>query len=223
MPRGQAALAVALHGVGGHGDDRHPPRAARGRGSPRSPPDRPCRAFARPSGQRRSSFPGSCGLPAGRRRRCPPCGRGLAGYRRPLSGSPGCPRPAGSAVAAAAGGSAAGVSGSEGSSVANGKPDGEVEGASASHLALDPNTPVHQATRFGRSSTQPGAAKGAPGRGVGLGEGLEDVIQVGWRNADSRVADGEFQSRRDSGAGRVWNRGIRNGEPALRPSSSPNP
>ena len=52
----QAALAVALHRVGGHGDDRHARRRrARAAGSRRSPRGRPSRASARPSAPRRTA------------------------------------------------------------------------------------------------------------------------------------------------------------------------
>ena len=68
----QAALAVALHGVGGHGDDRQcrPPAArSRRRGSAASPRSRPSPASARPSAPGRTAPPPARPAPRGRRRR----------------------------------------------------------------------------------------------------------------------------------------------------------
>ena len=65
----QAALAVAFHGVGRHGDDRDVAAGRRPpvRGWPRPPRSRPSRASARPSAPRRSGRPRAPRAPGGRR------------------------------------------------------------------------------------------------------------------------------------------------------------
>ena len=80
----------------------------------------------------------------------------------------------------------------------------EVEGAPLAHLALDPDAPTHQLDQpRGDGQPQPRAAEPPGGRGVGLGERLEDQPLLLRRDADARVPDGEVQDAgvRSQGAG----------------------
>ena len=73
---------------------------------------------------------------------------------------------------------------------------GEVERAALADLALHPDAPAHQLDQLGRDrQAQPGAAVLPGGRGVGLGERLEERLLLLGRDADAGVADGEVQAR----------------------------
>ena len=82
--------------------------------------------------------------------------------------------------------------------------DSEVERASLSQFAFDPDAPAHhfhQAFADGESEAR--ASKAPRHRSIGLAEGLEEFLHVGRRDADSGVAHGELQ-----GNGRDWGLGI---------------
>ena len=85
---------------------------------------------------------------------------------------------------------------------------GEVERAPGPRLAFDPDLPAHEPRQLGRDrQPQTGAFEAARERAVGLGEGLEDRLAFGARDANAGVRDGELQdeafgvpgSHRDSG------------------------
>ena len=62
---------------------------------------------------------------------------------------------------------------------------------------IRPPIMLHQALADGKP--QAGAAEPPGHRGIGLGEGLEEPLQVRGRDADARVADGELQRSRWDG------------------------
>ena len=73
--------------------------------------------------------------------------------------------------------------------------DSEVERASLSHFTFDPDAPahhLHEALADGESEAR--ASKTPRHGSIGLGEGLEETIQAGRRDADSRVSHGKLQA-----------------------------
>ncbi len=75
------------------------------------------------------------------------------------------------------------------------QPSGEVERATATGHALDPQTASHQRYQLHRDGqTQSGAAIPASDRAVGLGEGLEDHGLLIGRDTDARVLDAKVQA-----------------------------
>ena len=76
------------------------------------------------------------------------------------------------------------------------EPGGERERAAVAHLALDADLAAHQFDEpRGDRQAQPRAAVAARGRGVGLGERIEDLRLLLGRHADARVGHREPQRR----------------------------
>ena len=81
-----------------------------------------------------------------------------------------------------------------------GQPDGEEERASLAQFAFDPDAPahhLHEALADGKPEAR--AAEAPRHGGVGLGEGLEETLLGGGRDADARVAHGKLQGHEAKG------------------------
>ena len=69
------------------------------------------------------------------------------------------------------------------------------EGRPRAIVAADTDAPAHEAHQLaGDGQAEPGTTMGAGGEAVELGEGLEDPLQLVWRNAGARVADLEYHA-----------------------------
>ena len=144
-------------------------------------PSRSFPAFARPSGSRRSGSARSSRLPPGRPPRSLPYGRDPARCRSPASGWRGCLPPTGCEVGRRPpwGRASRGLE-VGGQFLGQRKPDGEVERAPLALFAFDPDAPAHQLHQtLPDGEPQAGAAETPRHGSVGLGEGLEEMLQVG--------------------------------------------
>ncbi len=75
-----------------------------------------------------------------------------------------------------------------------GEAGGEVEGAAFPGGALDPDLSLHVLDELlGNGQAQSGAAVESCGRAVGLGESVEDMVELFCRDANARVRHGEAQ------------------------------
>ena len=76
-----------------------------------------------------------------------------------------------------------------------GQADGEVERASLAHFAFDPDAPAHHLHEALADGKPEARASETPRHGsIGLGEGLEETLQAGRRDADAGVSHGKLQA-----------------------------